>query len=206
MLDLFVPATCPGCGRRGVAPCTACWTHLRPAPPAPPPDGLTACRALLVYDGVARDVVARVKYRNQRNALPWLASGMARLVERDIVPTTVVTWPPTTTARRRHRGFDQAELLARGVAARLGLNARPLLERATATPQTGRAASERLQVAFSSRRQPTPASVLLVDDVITTGATLSTAAHALLNGGTRNVVGVAAARTPLKLARGCADA
>ncbi|HEX8771251.1 MAG TPA: phosphoribosyltransferase family protein, partial [Acidimicrobiales bacterium] len=91
-----------------------------------------------------------------------------------------MTWAPTTGARRRERGFDQAELLARAVARRLGLPCRRLLRRRPGPAQTGRDREGRQSgPAFTTRRVTGPARVLLVDDIVTTGATVSAAARAL---------------------------
>jgi predicted amidophosphoribosyltransferase len=79
---------------------------------------------MLAYGGAGRELVARLKYRNARASVGYLARGMAALVVRGEVD--VVTWAPTTPARLRARGFDQARLLARGVARRLALPCRPV--------------------------------------------------------------------------------
>ena len=90
-----------------------------------------------------------------------------------------VTWAPTTAARRRRRGFEQAELLARAVARALRAPARSLLARHPGPIQTGQPlAARRTGPAFEPSR-PAPPRVLLVDDVITSGATVSATARAL---------------------------
>lgn len=190
---MLIPVECPVCGARGRAPCLACAALLRRAPSVPAPAGVDRCRALLDYEGAGRELVARLKYRNARSSVPFLARGMAGLVEG---PVEVVTWAPTAPARMRARGFDQAEVLARAVARRIGVRARPLLRRAPGPPQTGRdAAGRRAGPVFSPRRRVPAAAVLLVDDVVTTGATAAAAAVALRQGGARRVEVVAAART-----------
>jgi predicted amidophosphoribosyltransferase len=164
----------------------------RPLAPVPPPD-VDACHALLAYEGAAREVIARLKYRNARASAAWLADAMAALVDD---PVDAVTWVPTTGARRRDRGFDQAEVLARQVARRLRRPCRRLLSRGAGAPQTGAGAAARhLGPALTPRRRA-PGIVLLVDDVTTTGATLSSAARALRLGGAARVVAVVAGRTP----------
>jgi len=191
---VLLPITCPVCGARGAAPCPGCAAALRPAPALPPPGGVDSCGALLAYDGVGRELVARLKYRNARAALPALARGLAALADPGAVDA--VTWVPTTAARRRARGFDQAELLARAVARALRLPCRGLLRRHPGPPQTGRPLEGRRSGPSFAPRRRAPARVLLVDDVVTTGATASAAARALRAAGTREVHVVAAARTP----------
>jgi predicted amidophosphoribosyltransferase len=165
------------------------------------------CRAALAYEGDGRELVARLKYRNARSALAWLAGEMSMLVDRSDVD--IVTWVPTTAARRRERGFDQAELLARAVARRVRVPSRSMLARGAGPPQTGRTGVERhLGPVLAARPVPRgrlPRRVLLVDDVITTGTTVTVAARALKVAGVETVLVVAAARTPLKRARASPD-
>jgi predicted amidophosphoribosyltransferase len=165
---------------------------MAPASALPCPPGLDGCWALLDYEGPARQVVAQLKYRNARSTAAWLATGMAGLVRSQAVD--VVTWAPTTDLRRRSRGFDHAEVLARKVAVELALPCASILTRVPGPPQTGRTLLERLEgPEFGARRTVRGVSILLVDDVVTTGATLTAAAAALRSVGATRVVGVAAA-------------
>jgi predicted amidophosphoribosyltransferase len=141
--------------------------------------------------------VARLKYRNARAAVPWLAAAMAAVVDRSGLQA--VTWVPTTARRRRGRGFDQAEVLARAVARRLGLPCVRLLRRGAGPPQTGRHLAERRLGPRLTARGRVPSTVLVVDDVVTSGATLAAAAMALRSAGATRVDAVTAASTPLKL-------
>jgi predicted amidophosphoribosyltransferase len=150
--------------------------------------------AALAYKGAGRELVARLKYRNARAAVPFLAVRMAALV--DPAAVDVVTWAPTSAARRRRRGFDQARLLARSVARRIGVPCRPLLRRAPGPAQTGRTRTERRRGPVYLPRGRVPARVLLVDDVVTSGGTVAAAARALRDAGAARVHVVVAARTP----------
>jgi predicted amidophosphoribosyltransferase len=191
---MFLPTTCPVCGRPGPAPCAGCAAELRPAPALPDPPGLDSFAALLTYAGAGRELVARLKYRNARASVPFLARGMAAIVPYDI---DVVTWAPTTPARRRRRGFDQARLLARAVARQRGVPCRSLLRRRPGPAQTGRdAVARHAGPGFAGVGGAEGLRVLLVDDVVTTGATVAAAARALKEAGASEVHVVAAARTP----------
>ncbi len=190
------PARCPGCGDRGEPICSACRSELRPPPPSPPPPGIGLWVAAFEYSGVAREVIARVKYHDERGSVAWLARRTAQAAH-PLGRSDIVSWPPTTAGRRRARGFDHAALLASGVARELRTPAVALLRRVDAVAQTGRPARDRRSgPAFEVSRPCAGARVLLVDDVATTGATLSAAARAVREAGATTVVAATAARTP----------
>lgn len=193
---MLVPRRCPVCDRPGPAPCGRCIDDMRRAPSSwRPPPSLDDLRALVVYDGAARRLLTRLKYGNARASVPWLGRAMADLVRHD--PVDVVTWVPTTGARRRSRGYDQARILARAVARQAGLPCRRLLHRRPGPAQTGQSREARWhRPAFGAR--PIGGRVLVVDDIVTTGATMAAAAQALRTAGADRVIGVAAAVTLLK--------
>jgi predicted amidophosphoribosyltransferase len=196
VLDALLPLLCPGCGGRGAPLCARCLGDLGPAHAAIPPPGVDEWAAAFAYRGVGRELVARVKYRNTRAVVPWLAATMVQTARLHGLVAATVTWAPTTVQRRRARGFDPAEILARAVARGLGARCTRLLDRRPGPPQTGLAAAARRAGPHFVARCVAPSRVLLVDDVATTGATLAAAAAALRVAGARNVVVVTAARTP----------
>jgi ComF family protein len=150
------------------------------------------------YEGLLRDLVVGLKFRNRRRVAQVLAEHLVRRLR----PTAdLVTWAPTSSRRIGSRGYDQAELLARCVAREMGVPCRRLLYRAHGAAQTGRSRQQRLGsgVAFRARTggRGSP-RVLVVDDVVTTGATLHAALHALVSAGVADVrlMAVAAAPAP----------
>lgn len=171
---------CAGCDKPGAAICTTCRFALVGPAPRAHAHGVIAA---LPFTGRARRVVLGLKYRNRRSVGRHLAGLIVnRLVaQRAHHGIDVVTWAPTSAKRRRERGFDQGELLARSVARQLGVPCRRLLERDGSATQTGRSRSARLESAprFLARPGLDDRCVLVVDDVVTTGATLTSAAAAL---------------------------
>lgn len=221
---MWLQSRCAGCDEPGVALCRTCRFALVAAPRVPwesaPEHGPTALAdvvSAVPFTGRARRIVLGLKYRNRRQIAPHLAGLLVnRLLAAGIRPAAstrsggergtevdVVTWAPTTARRRRARGFDQSELVARRVAAQLGLPCRRLLERVGDTgPQTGRDRVQRLHgPEFRARPGLDGRRVLVVDDVVTTGSTLAGAAAALRRAGADHVVRAAVAATPSGVAR-----
>lgn len=197
---MILNSRCAGCGAAGVTLCRTCRFALVTRPAA---DGPTGVVAACSYTGRVRDVLLGLKYQNRRAVGAHLGGVLVRRLTEVLGPAAVagidaVTWAPTSRARRRRRGFDQAELIARAAAGRLGVPCRRLLEREpSAVPQTGRARRERLDPAHRPRFRAHPraagATVLVVDDVVTTGATLHASAEALRAAGAAPLLAAVAA-------------
>jgi ComF family protein len=188
---------CAGCHARGAVLCRTCRFALvaRPAPIAPA--GIVVASA---YSGRVRDVLLGLKYRNRRLVTAHVSGLLARRLAATpgVDAVDVVTWAPTSGPRRHRRGFDQAELIARAVAAQLGIPCRRLLEREGNLPaQTGSTRQQRLRgPRFRVHPRAAGRRVLVVDDVVTTGATLASAANFLHRAGAADVVLAAVAATP----------
>jgi predicted amidophosphoribosyltransferase len=151
----------------------------------------------------ARRLVAGVKYRGWEGLAGVMAERMERVLVGLALPDAPVLVPvPTTRARARARGYNQAERLAHHLGIRRGWPVRDLLVRKGEGPsQVGLPPRYRLSnvnsaFAVTSHRGPGPCSgpVLLVDDVLTTGATLSAASTALSAAGVERVFALTFAR------------
>ncbi len=179
MVPMIFETRCAGCDAPGTAICTTCRFALVGRAPQDQAHGVIAA---LPFTGRVRQVVLGLKYRNRRAVGRHLAGLIVnRLVALHAYQDVdVVTWAPTSARRRRERGFDQGELLARTVARQLGLPCRRLLDRQGEGTQTGKGRSERLQgPVFVARPDVAGQRVLVIDDVVTTGSTLLSAAGAL---------------------------
>lgn len=212
VLDLLFPPRCLHCQRAGSVMCSGCLATVEhPQPPlcercgrdlAPetarslcllcvhdssPPD-LEMSRAVAIHAGVMREAVLALKYQRRRRMAEPLGDLIALWLLAEGWPVDAIVPVPLHSRRERERGFNQAELIARRCARRLGVRCWSALLRTRETPpQVGLTAAERrrnVQDAFALRDLRDTSAllgqrVILVDDVTTTGSTLRAAALAL---------------------------
>ena len=203
LLALVAPPLCAGCG--GVAPadqplcerCRGALVWLGPERVG----GAVETWAPLSYQGPVRDVVSAVKFRGLVGLVDFMAAQIAVAAPGGLLHAAHLVPVPLHPARLRRRGFNQAERLASALATRTGLPVLDCLERrGSSSPQVGRGRRERVAELDGTialrRRAPVPRRALLVDDVITTGATLAACERALRRAGGESVRGLAYARTP----------
>ena len=198
LLDLVLPRACSGCAEPGRSLCPSCREVLAARPvgrvrPTPCPAGLPEVVALSAYRGEVKRLLLAHKENGVLALTRPLGRGLAaavRVLDRDAVVLCPV---PSSRAAVRSRGHDHAMRLARAAAHDLGLQARRLLVPARAVAdQAGLSTAQRAaNVAGALRATGRPGlAVVVVDDVMTTGATLVEAARALTAHGHR-VVGAA---------------
>ena len=221
LLDALYPPECVGCGSGGKVICDRCAGEL-PAllppycevcatpgdfircPPctdiAPSFDGI---RAPFLYAGVMRRAILAFKYGGVKAVGAPLGGMLADYVTDNPLPGDLVAAVPMHSRRRRERGYNQAELLAREASRRLGLACQgDLLARSRyVEPQAGtanaaaRVANVAGSVAVKGGRDIAGARVIVVDDVATTGNTMQACAEALKEAGAESVWGLTLAVT-----------
>lgn len=218
LLNILAPEDCIACGTEGSLLCIACSSSIvRPAyvcflcngPAAfsnicmscSHASHITSIYTFAAYEGTIKDLIFAYKFLHKRTAAKTCAALLTTAY-----PTSgnesFITYVPTSAAHIRLRGFDHAKLLAKEYAWGTGLAMRSLLTRTTQTVQLGatrRGRIENMQQAFVVAG-PTAcrgAHVLLIDDVITTGATVRAAAQALHAAGAASISVVSVARTML---------
>ena len=165
---------------------------------------LDSFAAVWYYEGDVRHSLLRYKFYGRRN----LAGGYGRLLAMRIAKEypegfDILTWIPVSRLRKLRRGYDQCELLARAVGKELGIVPVPVLKKVRNNRQQSRitGAAQRRANVLGVYRVTDPAQVkdkrvLLLDDIVTTGATAGEAARVLLTAGASEVhcAAVAASR------------
>ena len=208
-LALVAPPFCWSCGgdaRRSEPLCSRCraelsWLGEEPRVIA----GGVEAWAPLAYEGPARALVRALKFRGAAGLAEPMAAQMAACAPpRLLAAGTVLVPVPLHPARARRRGFNQAERLAGAIGRRIGAPVSDCLRRRgpRGAQQVGRGrADRRAGIAGAIELRPglvAPSRPLLVDDVVTTGATLAACAAALRGARAGEVRALAYARTPAR--------
>lgn len=219
--DWLFPPHCVACGARGAWLCADCLEAMpRLLPPLCPHCGepqrraglcrhcagnissLEGIRSFGLYHGPLQRAIWALKYEGLRVLAEPLAELLADYYLEHPLPADLVIPVPLHRQRERLRGYNQSALLGRALARRLGLPYRAdlLARRRNTPPQVGKSREERrlnMEGAFVAYRVPKGARILLVDDVLTTGATLEACAAPLKAAGALSVWGLTLGRAAL---------
>lgn len=219
LLDLLFPTRCVSCGRIGEAICSSCLLSVRlVSPPLCPRCGraqtskielcnpcrvrplhLDQIRSVAFHEGALRQAIHSLKYDRRSDVATPLAALLVEYLMCHPIQVDLITAVPLHLERERTRGYNQAEVLARGLAMRTGLPFVPSLERTRFTSdQIGldtAARFENVRGAFLADSSTVCGKrVLIIDDVCTTGATLDQCAVALRAIGARTIFGLTVTR------------
>lgn len=211
LLDILLPPACSACGRAGAILCRACIGAFET-----PPAGafvvadagvvlgqeLTLAVGAFAHRGPVRRALGRLKYAGAGRVARPLAAAAAPALERllSIAGVEAILVPvPVHATRERQRGYNQAALLAGDLGRSAGLDVAPVLVRRAVTERQHRldraARLRNLRDAIGLRAgSAAPAIAIVVDDILTTSATLEACASVLRSGGTREAYGFAIAR------------
>jgi ComF family protein len=220
VLNLVVPMSCAACGREGSPLCERC-EHDMPALKRPfcsrcaEPNSPLICRrcaetrpafdqvlAPYLAQGAARELVHRLKYNDARAYSERIAGLLEEFLRRESISGDVIVPVPLHPSRERRRGYNQSALIARDLGRLTGIevDSRSLRRVTKSVPQVTLSGADERRAAVEAAFECEPVSVgtvVLVDDVVTTGATMSECAKALKRGGAGRVVGVAFTRQSL---------
>ena len=221
ILNLLFPVTCVVCRtpvheRQWRAACPECWSSLvrleppfctKCGEPAPAIEGLCGscrsnehlfdfARSALLFTHSLREIIHHLKYADRVSLAEPLGKILKECFERERFTGKLVVPVPLYRARERERGFNQAELIAAGL--HLPMNTRLVQRRKNTPSQTGLSRNQRkrnLAGAFEMREHIT-GTVIVVDDVYTTGSTMNEIARTLKRSGAERVEVLTVARVP----------
>lgn len=206
LLDLLFPPKCPFCGallEKGGLLCPDCQRDLPWLTGEKAWRGVElteGCWSVLGYEGVVREAIHAYKFRGRSSRSRAFGTLMAQCLADNKVEFDLVTWPSLSRKRLRERGYDQAGLLAEEIAARSGVPVVRTLDKLHRPAQSGLEGPNQRKVnvlgayAAVDPEKFRGKTLLLADDVVTTGSTLSECAKTLLAAGAGAVVCVTLAR------------
>lgn len=198
LLSLIFPARCTLCGKitaGGRRVCNSCMKHNPPQAHfrlLEEPEFSLFCVSAYEYEGQARQAILQYKFRGKKEKATGFAQALTLALPPRWQTADVVCWVPVSHQRRRERGYDQSELVARKVAKAIGRPCRKLLQKVVDNqPQHELNADQRWEnvrnVYLADNKQCQGKTILLIDDIVTTGATMLECASCLLRAGAKEV-------------------
>lgn len=208
LLDLVYPPRCAFCHKllrhEGEGVCKDCLTGLPYTGDLAVQSGLKqikCCVSPLFYENTVRDSLHRFKFGQRTGYAGIYAGFMVKSIDENQISCDIISWAPVSRQRLRIRGYDQSELLARELSRRLGRPYKRLLVKQKHTmpqSQTKNAAQRRENVKGAYRccdpEEVRGKRVLLVDDIVTSGSTLTECAKILKEAGAAEISAVTVAR------------
>lgn len=203
--DLAYPPVCSGCkapleSGRGSPVCMSCFDKIKPSRRSPESDPLrfsfTFAYSACQYEGVMKELIHSFKYSRKTSLAKLFSNILLKFISKHPEVTKdidLVTFVPLRPNRLRERGFNQSKLLACGISGHFGLKTEDLLEKAASTKHQNELTREKrlvnLKGAFRAKQSPRIAGrrILLIDDVMTTGATFNECAKTLSEAGAAEV-------------------
>ena len=208
ILDLLFPPRCPFCGKllndwdKGLCRgCEKILPYVQAAEQGRKLKNITLCVAPLYYEGCVRESLLRYKFKGVTAYRQVFADFIAKCIDENQISCDIITWVPLSRKRLRRRGYDQARLIAEAAARELALPCERLLKKIRDNPpqsSTGGAEKRRANAA-GAYACPAPElvrgrRVLIIDDIVTTGSTLSECAGILKAAGAATIYAAAAAQ------------
>lgn len=207
LLDLLYPPRCPFCrklvNRDEGEVCAACRKSLPYVPEAEYMRGVKnteLCVAPLYYEGSVRQSLLRYKFSGITAYGHIYADFIAKSIDETQISCDIITWVPLSRKRLRKRGYDQAEIIAAALGRKLGIPCVRLLAKTKDNPPQSRTGNARARkknaagvYACCDSEAAENKTVLLVDDIVTTGSTLAECAGVLRRSGCKAVYAAAAA-------------
>jgi len=210
LLDFLFPKRCLGCKKEGKYLCDLCLSKVRKARPTylgpKIESNLNGLVSVFRYEGVVKKAILTMKYRFSFDIASELAEAVAQQLlgmKKTLPRNPILTVVPMHDLRKNWRGFNQSEEIGKLVARKMGWRYFPelLLKTTNTTSQVTLKRGDRLKNVYGSfvfnphyLSQPMPKTVVIFDDVFTTGATLKEVCRVLKQGGITNVWGITVAR------------
>lgn len=208
-MELFFPPHCVFCGRiiaPGTKVCGTCAGIISPVNALrcmnlPGSGENIPCAVLYFYEDQVRDSMIRFKFQGEKRNADYYAEQLAKLIRSRMQTFSfdLVTAVPISRERKKKRGYNQSELIARKIAGELGVPYEECLEKIYDNPEQhrllrGERVKNVLEVYRAGTAETSGKKILLVDDIVTTGSTLSECTRILLNSGANTVVCAAVAQ------------
>ncbi len=207
ILDLFFPTKCVFCHKLTQNGETVCISCLKTLPFAGKElqkqqfTHVSSCVSPLFYEGIVRESLLRYKFSGASCYAKTYGEFLRKCIDENGITCDIITWVPLSRLRLHRRGYDQAHLLALELASRSGVPCERLLRKTRNTraqSRTGNAARRKANIADAytavNVREISGKKILLVDDIVTTGSTLSECARILRAAGAASVSAVTLAR------------